>query len=43
MAYSGSGNMMHFLYNGSETFANLPAFTTSSFYTAIEGLVDKLF
>ena len=40
MAYSGSGNMMHFLYNGSDTFANLPAFTTSSFYTAIEGLVE---
>ena len=31
---------MYLMYDGSETYGNLPAFTTSSFYTNIETLVE---
>ena len=30
-----TGPNMYLMYDGSETYGNLPAFTTSSFYTNI--------
>lgn len=35
-----TGPIMYLMYDGSETYGNLPAFTTSSFYTNIETLVE---
>lgn len=36
-----SGPVMYLMYDGTDTYSNLPAFTTSSFYTNIEALVEN--
>ncbi len=35
-----SGSVMHFLYNGSDDITGLVNFTTHSFYTQLESLVE---